>query len=296
MKAHLALFIVNLIYAISYGFSKDVMEGYLPSFTFILIRVIGATALFWIFTINSKEKIKKSDLGLFAISGLFGVAANQLMFFEGLHHTSTINASILMVASPILVLVFARIILKEKLTLLKFIGILVGLSGALFLILQKDSSSKQVATFYGNLLVFLNASSYGLYLVIVKPLMQHYRPITVIKYVFTFGLIFTIPFGLSQTNEVVYPFPSDVWLKIGFIVFFTTFITYLFTVYALGKVSPTVVSSYIYLQPILTALIASIEGIEKLTFFKIICGLMIFLGVFLIGFKPAKRKETSNQA
>lgn len=296
MKAHLALFIVNLIYAISYGFSKDVMEGYLPSFTFILIRVIGATALFWIFTINSKEKIKKSDLGLFAISGLFGVAANQLMFFEGLHHTSTINASILMVASPILVLVFARIILKEKLTLLKFTGILIGLSGALFLILQKDSSSKQVATFYGNLLVFLNASSYGLYLVIVKPLMQRYRPITVIKYVFTFGLIFTIPFGLSQTSQVVYPFPTDVWLKIGFIVFFTTFITYLFTVYALGKVSPTVVSSYIYLQPILTALIASMEGIEKLTFFKIICGLMIFLGVFLIGFRPLKKKEIPNQA
>lgn len=296
MKAHLALFIVNVIYALSYGFSKDVMDGYLPSFTFILIRVIGAAALFWIFTINNKEKIKKSDLGLFAISGLFGVAANQLLFFEGLDNTTTINASILMVASPILVLVFARVILKEKLTLLKFIGIVIGLSGALFLILQKDKTSTQVASFYGNLLVFLNASSYGLYLVIVKPLMNRYKPITVIKYVFSFGLIFTIPFGLSQTNEISYPFPTDVWLKIGFIVFFTTFITYLFTVYALGKVSPTVVSSYIYLQPILTALIASIQGGEKLTAFKIICGLMIFLGVFLIGFRPRKRKEISNHA
>lgn len=290
MKAHVALFIVNLIYALSYGFSKDVMDGYLPSFTFILIRVLGATSLFWIITFKSKEKIHKKDLGLFAISGLFGVAANQLLFFEGLDNTTSINASILMVASPILVLVFARLILKEKLTLLKLLGIAIGISGAILLILQKEKVIGQEASFYGNLLVFLNASSYALYLVIVKPLMQRYRPITVIKYVFTFGLIYTIPFGLSQTSSISYPFPTDVWLKIGFIVFFTTFITYLFTMYALGKVSPTVVSSYIYLQPILTALIASFQGIEKLTIMKIIYGLMIFIGVFLIGFRAPIKK------
>ena len=289
MKAHLALFIVNLIYALSYGFSKDVMDGYIPSFTFILIRIIGATSLFWLVTLHIKEKIQRTDFLLFALCGLFGVAANQLLFFEGLDNTTSINASILMVASPILVLLFARLILKEKLTLLKIIGIGIGLSGAILLILQKGEITTGKSTFYGNLLVFLNASSYALYLVIVKPLMTRYRPITVIKYVFTFGLIYTLPFGVSQVNEVATDFPTSILFKIGFIVFFTTFITYLFTMYALDKVSPTVVSSYIYLQPILTAIIASIAGVEQLTIVKVGCGLLIFAGVFLTGFQSSKR-------
>ena len=105
----IALFFANLIYAVNYGLAKDVMgEGYLQAFSFILFRVVGAVVLFWLVSIFSKkEKIEKKDYMKFAICGLFGVAANQLMFFEGLHHTSTINASIIMVTNPILVLILA---------------------------------------------------------------------------------------------------------------------------------------------------------------------------------------------
>lgn len=285
LKAHLALFSVNLIYALSFGFSKDVMNGYLPAFTFILFRVLGATSLFWLLFFKT-EKIQPKDYIKFAIAGVFGVAANQLMFFEGLDHTSTINASIIMVNTPILVLIFSSLLLKERISNRKIIGVIIGLIGAVTLILFKDTSVKNEATLYGDTFILLNASSYALYLVLVKPLMKKYSPYTVIKWVFTFGLIYVIPFGLYQFEGANFDMSSEIILKVVFIIIFTTFFTYLLTMYGLNKVSPTTVSSYVYLQPVLTTAIAMFSGFEQPTLINLICGITIFMGVYLVSFKP----------
>lgn len=289
IKAHIALFSVNLIYALSFGFSKDVMNGYIPAFTFILFRVLGATALFWILFFKT-EKIERKDYGKFAIAGIFGVAANQLMFFEGLDHTSTINASIIMVSTPILVLIFSAILIKERISSRKIFGVFIGLIGAVSLILFKSTSIQNEATFYGDLFIFLNASSYALYLVLVKPLMNKYSPYTVIKWVFTFGLIYVIPFGISQFDGTNFNMDSNIILKVIFIIVFTTFLTYLLTMYGLNKVSPTTVSSYVYLQPVLTTSIALILGFEQPTWINLFCGVLIFIGVYLVSFKPKALK------
>jgi drug/metabolite transporter (DMT)-like permease len=265
------------------------MNGYLPAFTFILFRVLGATALFWLLFFKT-EKIQTRDYFKFAIAGVFGVAANQLMFFEGLDHTSTINASIIMVNTPILVLIFSSILLKERISSRKIIGVLIGLIGAVSLILFKDNSVKNEATLYGDLFIFLNASSYALYLVLVKPLMKKYSPYTVIKWVFTFGLIYVIPFGISQFGEVNFNMSNDIVLKVIFIIIFTTFLTYLLTMYGLNKVSPTTVSSYVYLQPVLTTAIALILGFEQPTWTNLFCGVIIFIGVYLVSFKPKNKR------
>ncbi len=289
IKAHLALFSVNLIYALSYGFSKDVMADYLPSFTFILLRVLGATLLFWLLFFKT-ESIARQDYLKFAITGLFGVAANQLMFFEGLHHTSTINASIIMVSTPILVLIFSAFLLKERISTKKIVGVFIGLAGAISLIVFKNQSSLGEASFYGDFLVFMNASSYALYLVLVKPLMQKYSPFTVIKWVFTFGLLYVIPFGLSQIGQADFSMPFSAVLKVLFIVVFTTFLTYLLTMYALNKVMPTTVSAYVYLQPVLTTIFAIVLGYGKPSTIQFVSTLAIFTGVYLVSFSSVKNK------
>ena len=287
IKAHLALFTVNLIYALSFGFSKDVMNGYIPAFTFILFRVLGATTLFWVIFYKT-EKIELKDYFKLATAGVFGVAANQLMFFEGLDHTSTINASVIMVMTPILVLIFSAFLLKEKISSRKILGVFIGLIGAIALILFKPKTASNEATLYGDLFIFLNASSYALYLVLVKPLMKKYSPYTVIKWVFTFGLVYVIPFGFSQFGEVNYEMTTSIILKVGFIIIFTTFLTYLLTMYGLNKVSPTTVSSYVYLQPVLTTSIALFLGFEQPTWINLVCGITIFTGVYLVSFNPKK--------
>jgi drug/metabolite transporter (DMT)-like permease len=287
--AHLALFGANLIYAFNYGYAKDVMQGgFVPPFTFILFRAVGATLLFWITSLFFYEKIEKKDLGRFALCGFFGVTANQLMFFSGLDLTSTIHASIIMISSPIIVSILSIFMIKDKMNLKKAIGIGIGLTGALFVILHQNNSSGNAGLF-GDLLIFLNASSYGLYLISVKPLMSKYQPITVIKWVFTFGLIGVIPFGSYQLNQVNWVMPNDILLKIGFVILFTTFFCYLFNIYGIKHVSPTIVSTYIYLQPILTSFIAVISGREKLDLFIVISSILIFSGVYLVSVSMPKK-------
>ena len=287
--AHLALFGANLIYAFNYGFAKDVMDGgYVPPFTFILFRAIGATFLFWITSFFFYEKIEKKDIWRFALCGFFGVTANQLMFFSGLSLTSTIHASIIMISSPIIVSILSIFMIKDRMNWKKALGIGVGLVGALMVIIHKNKTSGEFGI-WGDLLIFLNASSYGLYLITVKPLMSKYQPVTVIKWVFTFGLIGVIPFGTYQLSEVNWIMPNDILLKIGFVILFTTYFCYLFNIYGIKYVSPTIVSTYIYLQPILTSFIALFTGREELESIVIFSSLLIFSGVYLVSVSMPKK-------
>ena len=287
--AHIALFGANLIYAFNYGYAKDVMQGgFVPPFTFILFRAIGATILFWITSLFFYQKIEKKDLWRFALCGFFGVTANQLMFFSGLDLTSTIHASIIMISSPIIVSILSIFMIKDQMNWKKAIGIGIGLIGALIVILHKNKGSGEFGI-WGDVLIFLNASSYGLYLICVKPLMKKYQPITVIKWVFTFGLIGVIPFGAYQIGQVNWVMPKDILLKIGFVILFTTYLCYLFNIYGIKHVSPTIVSTYIYLQPILTSFIALITGREKLESIVIFSSLLIFTGVYLVSVSGRKK-------
>ena len=292
--AHLALLGANLIYAINYSFAKDVMPDFIMPSGFILLRVIGALLLFALsYFLFVKEKVERKDIFRLAICGVFGVAINQLLFFEGLNLTTPINAAIVMTTNPILVIFLSFLIIKEPITFNKSAGILLGLVGASILILKGGSIDFSSNYQIGNLFVFINAVSYGLYLVIVKPMMEKYNPITVMFYVFGFGLLYVIPFGFSNLADVKWAIiPSNIYWEIAFVVVCTTFIAYLLNSSALKQLSPSTVSIYIYLQPILATLFAIFWGSDSLDGQKIIAAILIFLGVYLVSVRSLKdRKE-----
>ena len=292
LKAHLALLGANVIYGLNYSIAKDVMPAYILPFGFIFCRVLGATGFFWFVQSFTYEKVEKKDLLLIAVCGFFGVAANQLMFFYGLNITTPINAGIIMTSNPILVLIASAIILKNKITTFKIGGIFLGISGALLLLLFKTDFSFGSDTLLGDLFIFLNALSYGVYLVIVAPIMKKYSPLTVIKWVFTFGFIFVLPFGVHQFTEIDWSsFTSSIWLKFAFVIIGTTFLAYLFNIYGLKKLSPSVVSTYIYLQPLLATVFAIWAGKDTLDWIKILAAILIFSGVYMV----SKTKPLKNQ-
>ena len=178
LQAHIVLFIVGAFYAINYIVAKDIMPTYIGASGFILYRVLGATLLFWlVHFFISKERIDRKDIPRLALCALFGVAMNQLFFFNGLSLTTPINASVIMTSNPILVLLASAVILKERITLLKSIGVGLGIVGALLLILLpiimgRDTLAWSQGDSTGDLMIFINAMSYGLYLILVKPLMK----------------------------------------------------------------------------------------------------------------------------
>ncbi|MGE0561395.1 MAG: DMT family transporter [Flavobacteriales bacterium] len=288
LKAHLALLGANVIYGLNYSVAKDVMPQYIQPFGFIFCRVLGALLLFSMVASFYRDKIEKKDFLLLALCGLFGVASNQLMFFYGLNQTHPINAGIIMTSNPIMVLIASAIILKTRITYLKILGLILGVSGALMILLFKKGFSFGSDTVVGDLFIFLNAMSYGIYLVIVKPLMSKYKPITVVKWVFMFGFLYVLPFGFSQFTNVVWSdFTLETWMKFGFVIVGTTFLAYLFNIYGLKNLSPSIVSSYIYLQPLLAAFFAIWAGKDSFTWIKLIAAILIFTGVYLVS-KPQK--------
>ncbi len=284
IKAHLALFGANLIYGINYSVAKDVMPEFIKPLGFILLRVLGAFLLFWlVHSLVSNEKIDRKDWPRIALCGLFGVAINQLLFFSGLSITTPINAAIIMTSNPILVIIAASIILHEAITKYKLIGLTLGIIGALLIIVFKADFTFDASTWPGDVMVFINALSYGIYLVLVKPLMSKYQPLTVIKWAFTFGLIYVLPFGFNQFSEIEWStFSSTIWLETGFVVVFTTFFAYLLNIFALKNLQPSTVSTYIYTQPVLAALFAILMGKDEITLVKVVGTVLIFSGVYIV--------------
>ncbi len=294
-KAHLALFLVNVFYGASHVIAKGIMPDFLTPNVFILFRVVGATFLFWIITFFFvREKIERSDYKRLVLCGLFGVAINQLFFFHGLNLSSSINSGIIMTVNPILVVILSFFLLKERITKTKVIGIVLGATGAILLTLA-GGTGKGDSTL-GDFFLFINAASYAVYLVIAKPLMKKYQPLTVITYVFTFGLCFILlyPPTLSELFTTDYStFTPSIIAKIVYVIVGVTFLTYLLTMYGLKYLSPAISSSYIYIQPVLVVFfaffLASIgmadDYTHTITFSKIMYMLLIFTGVYTISKK-----------
>jgi drug/metabolite transporter (DMT)-like permease len=301
VKAHLSLFTVNVLYGASHVVAKGVMPHYLTPNVFILFRVLGATLLFWLIKLFlPRERISRKDIPLLILCGLFGISVNQLFFFHGLSLSSSINSGIIMTINPILVVVIAYFLLKEPVTRTKLTGIILGTTGAVLLTLLSSQPGSSASL--GDVFLFINALSYAIYLVIAKPLMNRYSPLTVITYVFTFGSVFVIAFPptIPELMQTLFSgFPTDIIVKIVFVVVGVTFLTYLLTMVGLKYLSPAVSSGYIYLQPVLVILFAYLfaamgiapDYTDAVTLEKTGCMLLIFAGVFLLSRTVKKPTE-----
>ncbi len=286
IPAHVALFTLNLLYAISYFVIKSVTPFFLGANGFVLIRASGALFLFWLFgSFLPKEKINRSDYRKFAVAALFGVVFNQLSFFNGMPYTSPNYSAIIMTSTPIIVLIISAIYLKEKITKNKITGMILGGLGAVTIILQNEVTKDAPNPIFGNILIFSNAANFGFYIVYCKPLMEKYNPFTVLKWVFLFGTVILLPIGFSDLQESNWNFPMEIWIGIIYVIVGITFLTFLLNMYSIKKVSPNVATSYIFLQPFLSALLSYIINDKIMDFKSIGASILIFIGVYFVSFK-----------
>lgn len=295
IKAHLALFGTHVIYAANHFIAKGIMPEKLNPTPFVLFRVLGAGLLFWFIKLFIKEKVDKKDFFRLILCGLFGASCNQLFFFHGLSLTSPIDTSIIMTSAPAVVFVFSMFILKEKATKNKLIGLCIGALGAIGLVWYGQVTDG-TSSFLGNLFVFMNVIFFSLYQVTVKPLMKKYHFITIISWVFLFGLLFVIPFGIHDVfyNTDYNLFDVNTYMVIAYVIVFTTFLTFLFNIYALRQVSPSIAGSYTYVQPAVSFIIVLVLSLlfhndtynDDVNIVKILSCFFVIIGVYLISKKP----------
>jgi drug/metabolite transporter (DMT)-like permease len=282
-----------VIYAGNYFVAKGLMPAMIGPSGFIALRVVVAGLMFHILaSFLGRQKIDRADYARLALCGLTGVAINQLCFFNGLALTSAVHASLIMTINPICVLIASALLLGSSITGRKITGIALGGLGAAALLWLSGGGDAGLSdsSIKGDLLVLTNALAYGVYLVIVKPLMKKYKPITVISWVFLFGALFALPFGVGEVLEIQWQDFEAVHVQgVVYVIVGTTFMAYLLNIYALGIVEPTVVSIYIYLQPIIVTVVAG--GLAYIgysnysgdfTLKTALSGIAIFTGVWLV--------------
>ncbi|MDB0041093.1 DMT family transporter [bacterium] len=288
----LAAFGATLIYGLNHTVAKNVMPIYIGPYAFILLRVIGASILFWTVSLFIKtEKIDKKDWPRIILCSFLGMVINMLAFFKGLELSTPVNSSVMITLSPIIVFIFSAILLKEKIESMKAFGIASGFVGALILVLYTAKTGVNAPNIpMGNLLFIVNSFAYGLYLVLVKPLISKYNIITLLKWLFLLGVIMNFPVTLSQFSEVEWtnlPLKEAI-IPMAFVVIGTTFFTYLFNAYALTKLTASSVSSFIYLQPIVGIVFAISTKSDSLTLISVVGMILIFIGIYLVTKKTVK--------
>ena len=283
--AHIALVFTNLFFAINLSAVKHLTNIQLVKpFGLNVVRIGVSVLLFWGMYLLKPANIKidRQDRMRLFLCALSGIAINQIFFIKGLSLTYPIHAALLLLITPILIVFIAAWILKERIGFFKLTGLALGICGALVLILAKDASGNGANVLLGDLFIIVNAISYTIYFIMVKPLMVKYNAIVVLRWIFTIGLVLVLPFGWIEFTEIPWQqYHAIDFTSMGLIVITGTFLAYLFNLYGIKILGASVAGFYIYTQPVFAALIAMLFLHEQLSLYKIIAAALIFSGVYL---------------
>lgn len=289
---HLIMVAVTLIFGINIPLSKYLLPDWVSPEALTLSRILFATVAFWTVSLfMPKEKVPLKEHRFFLLGSMCGVAFNQGLFITGLNMTSPIDASIIITSGPLFAMIFAAIILKEPISLLKVSGVIVGATGAILLVYTSHHSSAiRESNIAGNLMIFGSALIYAFYLVFTKPLTQRLSPITIMKWMFLYASIVVTPFYFHKLLDapiLLHPTTPTV-LMMMYTLFMATFVAYLLIPMAQQRIRPTTLSMYNNFQPLVAAFVAISAGMDHFSFFKVASAILIFAGVYLVTRSRAK--------
>lgn len=289
--AHISMFLACAFWGLMAPLGKDAMTHGIDGIHMVTFRVTGGALLFWLTSFLVKqEHVPVRDILHFAAAGFFGIVTNQCLYTYGLSVTSPINASIVTTSMPIFAMILAAIILKEPITGKKALGVLMGCSGALILIMTSAAAvSDKVGDIRGDLLCLGAQFSFALYLSLFNPLIKRYSVFTTNKWMFLWATVFILPFSASHFSIIDWPaVPEKTWWEVAYVVVFGTFVAYIFTMIGQRTLRPTVVSVYNYVQPIVSVIVSLLIGLAVLRWSQALAIALVFSGVWLVTKSRAK--------
>ena len=291
--AHLSMFGACAGWGFMAPIGKDAMTHGFDGQSMVTFRVVGACLLFWIASLFApKEHVPTRDKLMFIGAAVFGLLCNQCCYTIGLSITSPINASIVTTSMPIFAMILAALILKEPITGKKALGVMMGCSGALILILTSAAhADSKVGDICGDLLCLFAQFSFALYLSLFNPLIRRYNVFTINKYMFSWATLMLLPFTFSHTLSTInHHLPLTTWIEVAYVVCIGTFFGYILTMIGQRTLRPTVVSVYNYVQPIVSVAASLLMGIGILKPTHALAVVLVFSGVWLVT-KSKSRKD-----
>lgn len=292
LYGNLLVLFTTFIYGVNTPVMKTMMPEWIDGWALSTVRQVFAAVMFWItsFFIPS-QKIAGKHLIYMVAGGFFGLAMNQIPYALGLTLSSPVDSSIIRSATPIVVIVLALLVYRQAVTARLIFSVLLGIAGAVLIILLGGNASGGKPHLSGNLLVVTGVVSYSLYLVLIRPVAGIYHPVHIMKWMFLSASLITLPLSFSHILEAKAFSAATDWSVIGRLAYscvFATYIAYLLNVAALKYITPTRESLYSYLQPVVATTVAVILGQDRLSWVDPAALLLIFTSFYLLTFDKKK--------
>ena len=300
LQAHVAIFFANVIFGLGVPVTKLLLEDWVSPMTYMATRSLGAAIVFWIIaSLMAPEKVERRDLMVIMLGGLMGFVVSQTLTAWALDYTSPVYFSLIATLTPVAVMLMAALFIGERITGVKFLGVLLGIAGAVLMVVMGQTSGSGSNDVLGIILAILSVLTWAIYMIITRKVAQKYTPVTQMKYVFLISAIVTVPIAWPELAEQrlfsAETFGWDGALEMAFIVLMATVLGYFLIPFAMKSVSATTVSIYTNLQPIVASFIAIMIGQDRLTWDKPVAAILVLLSAYIVTVVTTKSEEKARK-
>ena len=299
IQAHGAILLANTIFGLGVPVTKLLLEDWVSPMTYMATRSLGAAVVFWLIAAFMKsEKVERRDLMVIMLGGLMGFVVSQTLTAESLNYTSPVYFSLIATLTPVAVMLMAALFIGERITGLKFLGVLLGIAGAVLMVVMGQTSGSGSNDLLGITLAILSVLTWAIYMIITRKVAQKYSPVTQMKYVFLISAIVTVPLAWPELSEQrLYSAATFGWdgaLEMAFIVLMATVLGYFLIPYAMKYLSATTVSIYTNLQPMVASFVAIAIGQDRLTWDKPVAAILVLLSAYMVTVVTTKAETLKN--
>ena len=287
IQAHAAIFFANVIFGLGVPVTKILLEDWVSPMTYMAVRCLGAAIIFWIIAAFMKsEHVERHDLLVIMVGGLMGVVVSQTLTAWALNYTSPVYFSLIATLTPVAVMLMAALFIGERITGLKFLGVLLGIGGAVLMVVMGQTSGSGSNDLLGITLAILSVLTWAIYMIITRKVAQKYTPVTQMKYVFLISAVVTVPLAWPELSaQPLFSAENFGWdgaLEMGFIVLGATVLGYFLIPFAMKSLSATTVSIYTNLQPMVASFVAIFIGQDRLTWDKPVAAILVLLSAYIV--------------
>ena len=299
IQAHGAILLANTIFGLGVPVTKLLLEDWVSPMTYMATRSLGAAVIFWLIAAFIKpEKVERRDLMVIMLGGLMGFVVSQTLTAESLNYTSPVYFSLIATLTPVAVMLMAALFIGERITGMKFLGVLLGIAGAVLMVVMGQTSGSGSNDLLGITLAILSVLTWAIYMIITRKVAQKYSPVTQMKYVFLISAIVTVPLAWPELSEQrLYSAATFGWdgaLEMAFIVLMATVLGYFLIPYAMKYLSATTVSIYTNLQPMVASFVAIAIGQDRLTWDKPVAAILVLLSAYIVTVVTTKAETLKN--
>lgn len=293
-KGHIAIFMANVIFGLGVPVTKALLDDWVTPIGYMASRCVFAALIFWVVAaFMPKEHVEKKDMVVLLLGGLLGFVISQTLTAEALKFTTPVYFSLVAALTPIAVMILAAIFLKERISGLKIVGVVMGIGGALLMLYFSWTSGAGSDDLLGITLAVLSVLTWAVYLIITRKVSAKYSAVTQMKYFFLISAVVMLPIALMEPQQRLY---SAEWgwsgvLEMAFIVLFATGLGYFLIPYAMKFLRATTVSIYTNIQPVVASLVAIAIGQDHLTWDKPVAAILVLLGAYIVTITPEKKKS-----